>query len=283
MRSEKTVGKKILVITIGVILAVCIGFGAAIVVQNGGFSGLVSFVTGGGEEAEVLVNNVVTVGQNTANVYEKADENSAVIYYMNSGETATCIEQTDKWVKLEIIDGVYGYAHAELFSVASEDQIQASQAQTDQPAQTAAPENSYVTPNVNVLDLYSAESADSQIVASVEYGEVLALETSGETWSKVSTLSGVSGYVPSSDIKATEYDPNALVVEVTNSFVNVRAEATSDSDKIGSLNRGDTVEYIGEEAGFYHIRLEDGKEGYVSMEYTERKNISETNQEESEE
>ena len=77
-----------------------------------------------------------------------------------------------------------------------------------------------------------------------------------------------------SDIETTDYDPDALVVEVTNSFVNLRSEASSDSDKIGTLNRGDTATYLGEEENFYKIRLEDGTECYVSKDYTELKNTS---------
>ena len=65
-----------------------------------------------------------------------------------------------------------------------------------------------------------------------------------------------------------------MVVEVTHSFVNLRSEASSDSDKVGSLSEGDTAEYLGEEENFYRIRTEDGTECYVSKDYTELKNTS---------
>ena len=260
-------GKKILILVLAIILSLGIGFAAGMVVQNGGFSGLF-----GDKEEDVpsLEGKVVTVGQNTANVYEKADANSEVIYSMSNGETATCVKQSDNWLKLEIIDGVYGYAHAELFTLATDYDV-ANDTEKQVPVE---PEVTYVTPTVNVLDIYKGESTDYQIVTTVEYGAILELTKKGQTWSQVTTLDGQTGYVLTSDIETTDYDPDALIVEVTHSFVNLRSEASSDSDKVGTLNEGDTAAYLGEEDNFYKIRLDDGTECSVSKDYTEMKNIS---------
>lgn len=260
-------GKKILILVLAIVLSLGIGFAAGMVVQNGGFSGLFGDKE---EETQSLEGKVVTVGQNTANVYEKADPNSAVIYSMSDGETATCVKQSKEWLKLEIIDGVYGYAHAKLFTLATDYDI-ANDTEKQQPVE---PEVTYVTPTVNVLDIYKGESTDYQIVATVEYGAILELTKKGQTWSQVTTLDGQTGYVLTSDIETTDYDPDALVVEVTHSFVNLRSDASSDSDKVGTLNQGDVAEYLGEEENFYKIRLEDGTECYVSKDYTEMKNTS---------
>lgn len=261
-------GKKILILFLTAIFSLTVGFGIGLVVQNGGFDGIFSFLQNDGEEETAnLAGKVVTVGENTANVYEKASAASSVIYSMSSGETATCLKQTDEWLKLEIADGVYGYAHAALFSLATDyepadDTEKATETETE-------PETTYVTPSVNVLDLYVGKSSDYEIVTTVEYGAILELVEKGETWSEVSTLEGKTGYVLTSDIMTTDYDPDAVVVRVTNSYVNIRAEASSDSDKLGTLEQGETAEYLGEEDEFYHIKTEDGVEGYVSKDYTE--------------
>ena len=265
-------GKKVLTVVLVIILRFAVGFFAGMVVQNGGFKGVFSFISQGEktEDTVDMTGKTVSVGQNTANVYEKADANSKVIYSMSNGETATCVEQTDDWLKLEIIEGVYGYAHAKLFTLASD----YSTANDSETQTTKTPEKTYVKPTVNVLDIYAGESSDYDIVATVESGAVLELTEKGQTWSKVTTLDGKSGYVMTEDIETTEYDPNAMVVEVTHSFVNLRSEASSDSDKVGSLSEGDTAEYLGEEENFYRIRTEDGTECYVSKDYTELKNTS---------
>lgn len=259
-------GKKILILCLTAIFSLIIGFGIGLVVQNGGFTGIFSFLQNE-EDAETVnfVGKVVTVGENTANVYKEASASSKVIYAMSDGETATCIEQTDEWLKLEIVDDVYGYAHTELFSLATD---YTAADDTETPIETE-PESTYVTPTVNVLDIYAGESSDYEIVTTVEYGAILELKEEGDTWSEVATLEGETGYVLTSDITATDYDPDAVVVEVTNSFVNIREEATTDSDKLGTLNQGETATYLGEEDNFYHIETEDGIEGYVSKDYTE--------------
>lgn len=264
--------KKILISVLVILLSLSVGFFSGMVVQNQGFDGIFDFIRTGktDDEPVVMEGKVVTVGDNTANVYEKADASSAVIYSMSNRETATCLEQTDEWLKLEIIEGVYGYAHAKLFTLATDYDI----ANDTEPKEPVALETTYVTPTVNVLDLYAAASTDDEIVATVEHGAVLELAEKGETWSKVKTLDGTEGYVLTSDVETCEYDPDAMVVKVTNSFVNLRTEASSDSDKVGTLNRDDTAEYLGEEDNFYKIRTEDGTECYVSMDYTELVNTS---------
>ncbi len=261
-------GKKVLILLLTAIFSLAIGFSIGLIVQNGGFNGIFSFLQNDeNEETPNFVGKVVTVGENTANVYEKASAASAVIYSMSSGETATCLKQTDEWLKLEIAEGVYGYAHTALFSLAT-DYDAADDTETNPEIETE-PETAYMTPSVNVLDLYAGKSSDYEIVATVSYGAILELVEKGDTWSKVATLEGKTGYVLTSEIMATDYDPDAVVVEVTNSYVNIRAEASADSDKLGTLQQGDTAAYLGEEDGFYHIETEDGTKGYVSMDYTE--------------
>ena len=259
--------KKIIISILVILLSLAIGFGAGMVVQNGGFDGILDFVKTGqkAEEPIVLEGKVVTVGQNTANIYEKADSNSAVIYSMSNGETAACVEESGEWLKLEIIEGVYGYAHANLFSIASDSDI-ANDTETKEPVE---PETTYVTPTVNVLDIYAEDSSDSEIVETVEDGAVLELTEKGDTWSKVTTLDGKSGYVLTSDIETTDFDPDMTLIRVTNSFVNIRSEATSNSSKLGSLDEGETAEYLGEEGNFYNIKTEDGTVGWVSKDYVE--------------
>ena len=260
--------KKIIISIFAVLISLIIGFFIGMITQNGGVSGLFDFIRTGDSSVQnsTLEGQVVTVGENTANVYEKPNPSSAVIYSLSPGETATCIKEGEIWLRLEIIEGVYGYAHADLFTLA-----EGYTPLKESEAKSAAAEEetvSYVTPTVNVLDIYAGESDTEEIVATVEYGTVLELIAQGEEWSQVKTLDGIEGYVTAKDIETTDYDPDAAMVEVVNKFVNLRAEASTDSEKLGSLNQGETAQYLGEEDGFYKIRLEDGTEGYVSKDYT---------------
>lgn len=57
------------------------------------------------------------------------------------------------------------------------------------------------------------------------------------------------------------------VMYVTASTVNVRAEASADSDKITSLTKGTSVTAYENKDGFYEVKLSDGKTGYISDKY----------------
>ncbi len=261
--------KKIIISIIAVLISLIIGFFIGMIAQNGGVSGLFDFIRTGDSSVKdsTLEGQVVTVGENTANVYEKPNPSSAVIYSLSPGETATCVKEGEIWLRLEIIEGVYGYAHANLFTLA-EGYTPLKESEAKSAATEEKETVSYVTPTVNVLDIYAGESDTEEIVATVEYGTVLELIEQGEKWSHVKTLDGVEGYVAAKDIETTDYDPDSAMVEVVNKFVNLRAEASTDSEKLGSLNQGETAQYLGEEDGFYKVRLEDGTEGYVSKDYT---------------
>lgn len=265
--------KKVLIALLAIILALVIGFSAGMIAQNG-FSGFLAIFTGETDEPS-MEGQVVTVGQNTANVYTKADVNSEVICSLSNGDTATCIKQGKDWLELEVIEGVTGYAHANLFSIAADYVPKTDTEPTAAEEQEAEAGPKYVTPKVNVLDIYAGESQDFEIVTTVEYGEILEVVKTGSEWYSVKTFSGEAGHVMAKDVTEADYDPEAMVVVVTNSYVNLRAEASSDSDKLGTLNRGEYAKYLGEVDNFYNVQLEDGTEAFLSMDYAELKNISE--------
>lgn len=50
----------------------------------------------------------------------------------------------------------------------------------------------------------------------------------------------------------------------------VRETSDSESPPVGSLQPGDAAEYLGEEAGKFHIRLQNGTDGFVSKSWTRR-------------
>ena len=54
------------------------------------------------------------------------------------------------------------------------------------------------------------------------------------------------------------------------SGVRVREQATSTSNTVDFLRPGDVAEFIGSEGRYYHVRLADGREGFVSKSWTVR-------------
>ncbi|MBE7092283.1 MAG: hypothetical protein E7365_03805 [Clostridiales bacterium] len=72
----------------------------------------------------------------------------------------------------------------------------------------------------------------------------------------------------SNDLATPTPDLSAgTIMYVTGSTVNVRAEASTDSDKITSLTKGTSVTAYEVSNGFYEVKLSDGKKGYISDKY----------------
>ena len=65
---------------------------------------------------------------------------------------------------------------------------------------------------------------------------------------------------------------------VTGNGVNVRAGASKDSEKIGSLNGNEEVTILEEENGWYKIEYKGGT-GYVSADYVDKKDEAATDTE----
>ena len=61
-----------------------------------------------------------------------------------------------------------------------------------------------------------------------------------------------------------EPEPTGKVIQVTGNSVNVRAEPTTESDKIGSVVKGDELEYLGSDGDWYNVKLSDGTVGWIA-------------------
>jgi len=69
---------------------------------------------------------------------------------------------------------------------------------------------------------------------------------------------------PGIDPGPVDPEPTGKVIEVTGSSVNVREGPSTDTAKIGSVVKGDELEYIGSEGDWYKIKTKDGKVGYIA-------------------
>lgn len=61
-----------------------------------------------------------------------------------------------------------------------------------------------------------------------------------------------------------------IVKDTPNGFLRVREKASTSSKEIGRVSEGDSITMIEESLDWIKIRLEDGKEGYVSAQYVEK-------------
>ncbi len=64
--------------------------------------------------------------------------------------------------------------------------------------------------------------------------------------------------------------PQVTILETPTGELNVRSENSIGSSLIGTLSPGDKVDLMSEEAGWYQVRLKDGKTGWVSATYASK-------------
>ncbi len=81
------------------------------------------------------------------------------------------------------------------------------------------------------------------------------------------TISGESPSAP--DSPSASASTSKDVMYVTKDSVNVRKEASTDSDKLTSVDAGTAISVLSSEKkdGFLHIKLSNGTEGYIFAEY----------------
>ncbi|MGB9678726.1 MAG: NlpC/P60 family protein [Thermoanaerobacteraceae bacterium] len=63
------------------------------------------------------------------------------------------------------------------------------------------------------------------------------------------------------------YADEVAIGMVTGNYVNIRTEGSLSGNIITRLNWNDTVTVLGEENGWYHIKLSEGKEGWIYGKY----------------
>lgn len=129
-----------------------------------------------------------------------------------------------------------------------------------------------VTHYVNVR---KGPSTDEKIVGKMYNGsvaQILEISEDEEPWLKI--ISGsVEGY-----IKAEYFIYGEAAVEVMDAYVtqyasitanrlNVRKEASADSNRIGYLEKGEKAKLLIDDGEWLKVEYSEGKEGYISAEY----------------
>ena len=68
-----------------------------------------------------------------------------------------------------------------------------------------------------------------------------------------------------------ESSPQVIIKQTPTGFLRVRASPSLESNEVGRVSPGDTLTLLEEISSWYKIRLPDGKEGYISSSYADKK------------
>lgn len=111
--------------------------------------------------------------------------------------------------------------------------------------------------NVNVRE---AAGTNAAVLSQISSGSEYQVTGKSGSWYQIS-YNGQNGFVSSDYFQLTETDGT-----VTGSGVNIRAEATTDSNVLGSVNAGDALTAVGRVDSWYQVEY-NGQKAYISKDY----------------
>ncbi|MCQ2516323.1 MAG: C40 family peptidase [Saccharofermentans sp.] len=104
---------------------------------------------------------------------------------------------------------------------------------------------------------------------TLDYADEVTRIAIGDTWSMIRTEDGAEGYVLTASLS---YEMVWVAVDrtvwVDTGSLTIRAEASVDSENLGTLYRNDRLHVIGLSDKWYHVVTPNGTEGYVYRSYT---------------
>ncbi len=162
---------------------------------------------------------------------------------VQSGETVTIWDNVRGWYRVKTEHGKAGYIRADLVD-----------------SGTTVASRTIKVGHDNVIVREKA-TVDSSRVGMAQQGESLTVLGEKNGWYRVRLSGGETGYIRG-DLLG-EGDSKSIKYKVLRSEVLVRSKPTTKSDRVDSLKKGETVIVIGEDSGWYKIKLASGKTGYV--------------------
>lgn len=180
----------------------------------------------------------------------------SVVTVLAKGAAVDVYDTVSGWSKISY-NGRVGYVSAQYLSLTG----------TTQP--TPSPVNTKTAwVNTNGLNVRSGRGTQYAKIATLSAGKQVQVIDTVNGWSKISYDSKI-GYVASTYLTYTK-QPTATTSDVVIiSGLNVRNSYYSSATKIGTLNKGTSVQIVSSVNGWYKIKYGNGY-GYVSGAYVKR-------------
>lgn len=226
--------------------------------------------------------NNAKVSVETANLREKADENSKILEQLSLNQEVEVLEKDGDWYKVKS-KGITGYLRQDLITLEKEEN--STNINTD---------NNTTETNINQEQKISEteevakkviEDTKLKIVPSINATDIIELKKDEEVtiietindWVCVQTKT-TKGWMRKDKLKSVEeakqnvedIEENQPIEEkvlkslyVNNDTVNLRKEANTDSEIVAKLSLNTAVDVYAEENGWSKVKV-NGKEGYIS-------------------
>ena len=243
--------------------------------------------------------NTAKVKVETANLRETADTNSKILELLSQNQEVTILEQEGEWYKVKA-QGITGYLRQDVITVNGNTQNTTEQANTEQTTSNKQEEtttnqenqtNETETPKTNTENQAQnkdektkkvAEDTKLKIVPAINATDTIEVKKDQEVtiiekmngwvcievntvkgWIREEKLKSKETEQPSNDVKQNNPVQPLKTLYVNTETVNLRQQASTESEVVAKLKLNTTVEVYEELEGWYKVKVE-GKDGYIS-------------------
>lgn len=242
--------------------------------------------------------NTAKVNVETANLRETADTNSKILQLLGQDQEVTIIEKEGEWYKVKAL-GITGYLRQDIITLDGSEQNTTAQTSTEsttsaeqeepttqekQPNETEKTEENAVNENQNKDEKTKkvAEDTKLKIVPAINATETIEVKKDQEVtiiekingwvcievdqvkgWIREEKLKSKEAEQPSNDEQANKPEQIVKTLYVNSETVNLRKQASTESEIVEILKLNTTVEVYEELEGWYKVKVE-GKDGYIS-------------------
>lgn len=242
--------------------------------------------------------NTAKVNVETANLRETADTNSKILQLLGQDQEVTIIEKEGEWYKVKAL-GITGYLRQDIITLDGSEQNTTAQTSTEpttsaeqeepttqekQPNETEKTEENAVNENQNKDEKTKkvAEDTKLKIVPAINATETIEVKKDQEVtiiekingwvcievdqvkgWIREEKLKSKEAEQPSNDEQANKPEQIVKTLYVNSETVNLRKQASTESEIVEILKLNTTVEIYEELEGWYKVKVE-GKDGYIS-------------------
>ena len=212
-----------------------------------------------------LAANTAKVNVETANLRETADSESKILVQLSLNQEVEVVEKGDEWCKVKV-KGITGYIKEDLITINGETVEQEKETKKIVMEDTKLK----IVPSINATEIIEVKKDQEVTITETINGWVCIQTETTKGWIRNDKLKSVEEKkeetVQSSDEEKAEETTEEVVLKtlyINTDTVNLRKEASTDSEILTRLSLNTSVDVYAEEDGWSKVKA-NGNEGYIS-------------------
>ncbi|KAF0819323.1 N-acetylmuramoyl-L-alanine amidase [Bacillus sp. ZZV12-4809] len=204
-------------------------------------------------------NSSVTITTNDLNVRQGPGLSYPILGQAQKGDRFNFISREGEWIKINF-QGEDGYVASWLVANTA----------SSQKEEKAADENSQVVITTDGLRVRKGPGTSYGVLGTIQKGAAYKAKSTEGSWVKIQTPYGdgwvADEFVKFSGTQKKSSPSSSQTGEITANSLNVRNEPSLQSDIIGKLNSGETVDVLSQNGSWTEISF-SGNTGWISSQY----------------